>query len=463
MSKETTISFKLNGGSATVTAPPSMSLLRVLREGFQLTGTKNGCGEGECGACTVLVDGESVNACLFPVCHAEGRQIYTIEAFDDGSDTVTHPLLNEFMVHGAVQCGFCTPGVVMTTAGLLHTKPSPTIEAIKEALAGNLCRCTGYGSIIRAVQAAKNTFFMPEPEPREYSCQIAETDPVDIIPLKNLEELANLGVLETWDMRFISGGTDLMVYKNCCDYDKTGDVWIDLSQCSEIHGIRVENSKLYIGAGTTWNELVRDPHVRQYAPALVSAAKQVGSNQIRARGTLGGNLGNASPAGDAYPPLIALGAEVKTCASDGNHREIPVDQLVVRPGKTCLNTGECITEISMSIGSKMRSGFFKSVPRCAQALAKVSVAIAFKIDDNIIRTPGIALGAVGKKAFRVINAEQFLDGRSVDSPGIDDIVSACIEAAEPAEDFRATREYRIHMIDVGVRKTMNELLSGHSE
>jgi xanthine dehydrogenase iron-sulfur cluster and FAD-binding subunit A len=462
MSRQTTIFFKLNGGSATVTAPPAMPLLRVLREGFQLTGTKNGCGEGECGACTVLVDGDAVNACLFPVCHAEGRSIFTIEAFDDGSGSIAHPLLKELMVHGAVQCGFCTPGVVMSIAGLLNNKPSPTMDLIKEALAGNLCRCTGYNSIFRAIQAAKNNFVMPAPVSGEYNCVFDETDPVDIIPLKNLDELANLGVLDTWDMRFVSGGTDLMVYKNQSDYAKTGDVWIDLSQCSEIHGVRIEESRLYIGAGTNWKELIHDPHVRQYAPALVSAARQVGSSQIRIRGTLGGNLGNASPAGDAYPPLIALGAEVKTCSPDGQHRVIPVEKLVDRPGKTCLKTGECITEISLPIGSKMVSGFFKSVPRCAQALAKVSVAIAFKIDDDTIRSPGIALGAVGKKAFRVKNAEQFVEGRSIHSPGIDDIASACIESASPVDDYRATRDYRIHMIKVGVKKIMTELTSART-
>jgi xanthine dehydrogenase small subunit len=462
MSRQTSISFKLNGGTATVSAPPATSLIRVLRDGLHLTGTKNGCGEGECGACTVLVDGLAVNACLFPVCQAEGRTILTIEAFDDGSQTLAHPLLKALVSHGAVQCGFCTPGVVMSAAGLFSRNPAPTRDAIREALAGNLCRCTGYNRIFQAVQTAKQGFEMPNPSHKEYICDIRETDPIDVIPLKNLEELENLGVLDSWDLRFVAGGTDLMVLKNRHDYTKTGDVWIDLSQCPEIHAIRVENSHVYIGAGVTWADLIHDPHIRQYAPALVSAARQVGSTQIRHRGTLGGNLGNASPAGDAFPPLVALGAEVHTRSPDGLHRIIAVENLVVRPGKTCLKTGECIAEISIPIETKTVSGFFKSVPRCAQALAKVSISIACKIDAGTIHSPRIALGAVGPGVIRATRAEQLLDNRPVNAPGVDDIVSACIDSVTPVDDFRATKNYRIRMIEVGIRRLLNKLFSSQS-
>lgn len=462
MSRQTSISFKLNGGIATVSAPPAMSLIRVLRDGLHLTGTKNGCGEGECGACTVLVDSLAVNACLFPVCQAEGRTIMTIEAFDDGNHTLTHPLLKALVSHGAVQCGFCSPGIVMSAAGLFSRNSAPTREAIKEALAGNLCRCTGYNRIFQAVQAAKQDFEMPKPAHREYTCDMRETDPIEVIPLKNLEELENLGVLDSWDLRFVAGGTDLMVLKNKRDYTKTGDVWIDVSQCPEIHSVRVENSHVYIGAGVTWAELIHDPHIRQYAPALVSAARQVGSTQIRHRGTLGGNLGNASPAGDAFPPLVALAADVHTRSPDGQHRIIPVENLAVRPGKTCLKTGECISEISIPIETKTVSGFFKSVPRCAQALAKVSVSIACKIDAGTIQSPRIALGAVGPRTIRAIHAEQLLDNRSIKAPGVDEIVSACIDSTTPVDDFRATKTYRIRMIEVGIRRILNDLFKGQA-
>jgi len=458
MSKLMTVSFKLNGAHATVTVPPAITLQKVLREGLKLTGTKNGCGEGECGACTILFDGAAINSCLIPVCQAEGRTIYTIEAFDDGSEQVSHPLLKAMVEHGAVQCGFCTPGVIMSAAGLLLHNPNPNIDDIKEALAGNLCRCTGYEKIFKAIQSVRSEFKLPVPVYKDYRCEINETDTVDVIQLKHLDELESLDLLDSWDLRFLSGGTDLMIIKNSHQTNKSGDMWIDLSKCKELSGIRLENGQIHIGAGTTWTELIHDAHVRQYAPALAQAASQVGSSQIRFKGTIGGNLANASPAGDSFPVLSALGAELITLNPDGVSRVISISDLVLQPGKTCLQVGECITEIVFPAELNVRSGFFKSVPRNAQALAKVSVAIAIKIEDNIITNTRIALGAVGPTVIRVENAEQYLIGQSVDSPGIDDIVSASIVTASPIDDFRSTKEYRERMIEVGIRRIMAELL-----
>lgn len=458
MSKRQTIAFQLNGGQAAVTVPPAVSLQRVLRDVLDLTGTKNGCGEGECGACTVLLDGVAVNSCLVPVCQVEGRTVHTIEAFDDGGPMPSHPLLRAMVEQGAVQCGFCTPGVVMSAAGLLMRNPAPSLDDIKESLAGNLCRCTGYDAIFKAVQSIRSEFKLPSPVYREYRGEITETDPVDVIPMKNLEELESLDLLDSWDLRFLAGGTDLMVTKNNGPSGSAGDMWIDLSHCTELQQIGIQDGELRIGSGVTWAELIRDAHIRQYAPAIAQAAAQVGSAQIRAKGTLGGNLANASPAGDSFPVLAALGAAAVTVTPNGGTRTIPVEELVVRPGKTCLHVGECITEIRLPVETGIHSGFFKSVPRCAQALAKVSVAMALKIDDGIIRSARVALGAVGPNVMRVENAEQYLEGRPVDSPGIDDIVSASVEVATPIDDFRATRDYRVRMIEVGVRRIMAEIL-----
>jgi aerobic-type carbon monoxide dehydrogenase small subunit (CoxS/CutS family) len=127
---------------------PLTRLLDVLREGCGLTGTKEGCGEGECGACTVLVDGEPVNACLIPVAHVQGTRITTIEGLGG-----THPLQRAFVQHGGAQCGICTPGMIMAAAAL---GPRPTLEEIRTGLAGNLCRCTGYSAIYRSVLASRS-------------------------------------------------------------------------------------------------------------------------------------------------------------------------------------------------------------------------------------------------------------------------------------------------------------------
>ena len=151
------IRFTVNGEAVSVRAPASWNLLRVLREGLGLTGAKEGCGAGECGACTVLVDGAAVNACLFPAPEIEGRSVVTIEGLSTPEGTGggrLHPLQQAFVDHGAVQCGFCTPGMVLSAKALLDRSPDPDDAAIRTALAGNLCRCTGYTQILEAVRAA---------------------------------------------------------------------------------------------------------------------------------------------------------------------------------------------------------------------------------------------------------------------------------------------------------------------
>jgi carbon-monoxide dehydrogenase small subunit len=150
MKKELT--FTLNGEAVNVEVDVQWTLLYLLREVLEMTGTKEGCGYGECGACTVIIDGKAVNSCLYPVMEAEGKSVTTIEglALQDGT---LHPLQKAFIDEGAVQCGFCTPGMIMSAKALTDSKENPTEEEIKDAVAGNLCRCTGYVKIIDAVKS----------------------------------------------------------------------------------------------------------------------------------------------------------------------------------------------------------------------------------------------------------------------------------------------------------------------
>lgn len=147
------IQFRLNGEEMKVEVEPTWTLLYLLRDVLELTGTKLGCGYGECGACTVIMDGQAVNACLIPVLEAERKSVTTIEGLVQ-PDGQLHPLQKAFVDHGAVQCGFCTPGMIMSAKALLDENENPTEEEIKEGIAGNLCRCTGYVKIIEAVKAA---------------------------------------------------------------------------------------------------------------------------------------------------------------------------------------------------------------------------------------------------------------------------------------------------------------------
>ena len=148
-----TISFTLNGEPVELEIEPHLTLLQLLRDKLELTGTKEGCGMGECGACTVLLDGETVNSCIFPAMEADGKSVITIEGLADGQGKL-HPIQKAFIEQGAIQCGFCTPGMVLSAKALLDENPKPTEEEIRHGIAGNLCRCTGYLQIVQAIKAA---------------------------------------------------------------------------------------------------------------------------------------------------------------------------------------------------------------------------------------------------------------------------------------------------------------------
>ncbi len=150
---KTPLRFTLNGERIEIDVEPHLTLLQVLRDRLELTGTKEGCGVGECGACTVLLDGKTVNSCILPALEAEGKSVTTIEGVA-GVGGGLHPIQKAFVEHGAVQCGFCTPGMVLSAKALLDENPEPTEEEIRNGIAGNLCRCTGYLQIVEAIKAA---------------------------------------------------------------------------------------------------------------------------------------------------------------------------------------------------------------------------------------------------------------------------------------------------------------------
>lgn len=147
-----TLHFILNGEPVEVEIEPHLTLLQVLRDKLEMTGTKEGCGMGECGACTVLLDGKTVNSCIYPALEVEGRNVTTIEGLMNSQGNL-HPIQKAFIEHGAIQCGFCTPGMILSAKALLDENPHPTEEEIRNGIAGNICRCTGYLQIIQAIKA----------------------------------------------------------------------------------------------------------------------------------------------------------------------------------------------------------------------------------------------------------------------------------------------------------------------
>jgi carbon-monoxide dehydrogenase small subunit len=149
------IQLKVNGMAYKMEVEPRRTLLELIREDLELTGTKEGCSLGECGSCTVLLDGKPIKSCITLAVQANGRKVTTIEGLEKADGTL-HPLQQAFIDHGAIQCGFCTPGMILTAMALLDENPKPTELEVRQAIAGNLCRCTGYQKIVEAILSAAN-------------------------------------------------------------------------------------------------------------------------------------------------------------------------------------------------------------------------------------------------------------------------------------------------------------------
>ena len=436
--------FTVNGRAVEVAVPGGRRLLDVLRLDLGLTGSKEGCGEGECGACSVLVDGEVVDSCLVPVCQVEGKEIRTVEGL--ASDGQLDPIQAAFLATGGVQCGICTPGMLMAGRAFLDSGPgtAPTDAAIREAIAGNLCRCTGYGKIVEAIRlaAADRVPAMAVPESGLARAQdldralIDLDDPASVRPGTLPEALA---LLASGAWRPIAGGTDAMVERAAGIPDARG--YLDLGALDELRGIRLEDGALVLGAATTYDELRRSPLVGTHVPVLAEMARQVGAVQIQNRGTLGGNIATASPAGDSLPVLLALDAEIVVGSTRGE-RTIAAAVFFPAYRRTALAADELILRIRVPIRPDRTVVFRKVGTRQAQSISVVVLAVAWRPEDGAWHDVRVALGSVAPTPIRARAAETALEG----APPSKEVaaVAAATLAAEiaPIDDVRSTAEYR---------------------
>jgi xanthine dehydrogenase small subunit len=437
------ISLTVNGQLYQVEVEPGTLLLDLLREKLALRGTKYGCGEGECGACTVIMDGRSCNACLVTAGQAHGREIITIEGL--AQQPLGAELLGHFSATGAVQCGFCTPGFVMSAWALLAENPRPRLAAIRQGLSGNLCRCTGYRKIIEAVEAVAGGGDAPGPPPAEAKVRPTLAPSNSYARPASLEAALQLLAEPEAGWRIIAGGTDLLVR---FEHRLNNLRLLDLSRIEELAAIWEDETSLHVGALTSYSRLIRAALVRRWAPALVTAAGEVGGGQIQNMGTVGGNLANASPAGDTIPPLMVLEAAVVLRSSRGR-RVIPLAEFALGPGQTVLAPDELIQEII--IPKRQHPGqeitFFDKVgPRQAQSIAIASLAGRGWLVDGRLSEVRIALGAVGPTVLRAYRSEAEL----MAGPFAEARLRAAAEAARaesrPIDDIRASAGYRRQLV-----------------
>ncbi len=436
-----TATFTINGESLEVQAPGGRRLLDVLRRDLGLTGTKEGCGEGECGSCSVLVDGEVVNSCLMPVCQVDGHDVLTVEglAADGGP---LDGVQSAFLEAGAVQCGICAPGMLMATHALLASDAAPTDASIREAIAGNLCRCTGYTKIIEAISAAAS---VPGGS-RVPSVALPAPRPVSSLgggPLamraRSLEEALEL-VADGW--RPLAGGTDLMAGLAAGTIAPDARL-VDLTAIDGLRGVRREGAELVIGALTTYTDLRRSVEVATSLPALAEVAAGIGARQIQNRGTIGGNVMNASPAGDTLPLLLATDARLVLVGPTGE-RAVDAADFFTGYRRTAHLDDELLTAIRIPLLADRQVRFRKVGTRRAQAISKVVLAMSWRRRDGAPTWSDVrvAFGSVAEVPIRAIRAEDVLEGSIPSGEAAERAALAAQVDVRPIDDVRSTAEYR---------------------
>ena len=444
-----TIRFRVNGRPIEAGLPGGRRLLDVLRVDLDLTGTKEGCGEGECGACSVLLDGVLVNSCLIPLGQVEGCDVLTIEGL--AVDGRLAPVQQAFLELGGTQCGFCAPGMLLAARALLASGRPAGEPGIREAIAGNLCRCTGYTKIIEAIEAVAGDdptgALQSAPDPVPVPIILRDGGPRSdsrvIRPTSLPDALARLAADPA--LRPIAGGTDVMV-EQVAGAASPRRTLLDLWELDELRGIEVAHDELVLGAMTTWEDLRSSQLVHHALPVLAEAAASVGAVQVRNRGTIGGNCITASPAGDLLPVLLATDARLEVAGPLGT-RSIPADQFWTAYRETALAAGELLVAVRIPLVPGRRVRFRKVGTRRALAIAKVLMAVAWQDQDlgggvGPWQDVRVALGSVAPTPVRARRTEAVLEGR-VPDPGLAAAAAAIVrDEITPIDDIRSTADYR---------------------
>ncbi len=432
---------KINGKNTEIHGHPDRRVVDILREDLALTGTKEGCGAGECGACTILVDGEPRLSCLMMAAQLQDKAITTIEGI--GESESLHPVQEAFVEHGAVQCGFCTPGMVLSAVHLLSHHPEPDRNRIRRALSGNLCRCTGYIKIVDAVEAAARDMANIDFKIKILGALSVGDDRKMSIPYLLPQSLCDLwGMMRAFpDATVYAGGTDLLVKI------RSGSVppknLICLERIQELKGVVDHGNRLVILAATSFSQLLHEPAITKHLPILAKAIACLGSPLIRNMGTIGGNICTASPAGDTLAPLYALNARVEL-ASEAGVRSLPIDQFIVGPGQTVLKTGEILSAIHVEKPHPEAIQHFEKVGhRNALACSLASMAAIIRLsDDGIVMGASLAWGSVGPTVITCPEAVDRLVGQRLSADRLAEAAAIVKKAVCPITDIRATADYR---------------------
>ncbi|MDQ0454427.1 xanthine dehydrogenase small subunit [Rhizobium paknamense] len=455
------IRFLLNDEEVALTrADPTGTLLDYLRLARRLTGSKEGCAEGDCGACTVLVGRlvkgrlvyESVNACIRFIGSLNATHVVTVEHLA-ARDGTLHPVQQAMVdCHGS-QCGFCTPGFVMSLYGLWLTHDDPSRAEIERALQGNLCRCTGYEPIVKAAEQAAKTrpSALFDPILRERAAVTAKLEAMQtkdtivvegngrslIVP-NSVEALAN--VLAAHEKAVIvAGATDvgLWVTKQM----RVLDPVVFINHLEALQEMTVSETGITIGAGVSYATALTA--LRKEIPAFARLIERIGGQQVRHMGTIGGNIANGSPIGDTPPALIALNATL-TLRSAAGRREMPLEAYFLEYGKQDRQPGEFVEAIHVP-HPKAESHFaiYKISKRRDEDISALCGAFHLELDAaNTVTHIRIAFGGMAGTPKRAQAVEAALAGKPWTSDSIETARAAFDRDYQPLTDWRATAEYR---------------------
>ncbi|MCC5961602.1 MAG: xanthine dehydrogenase small subunit [Rhodobacteraceae bacterium] len=437
----------------------SDTLLDFLRLNRRLTGTKEGCAEGDCGACTVLVgrlgpDGLSyapVNACIRFLASLDGCHVVTVE-YLAGPDGALHPVQRAMVEHHASQCGFCTPGFVMALYALWMAVPHPTELQIAHALQCNLCRCTGYAPIIRAAKAVSE-YDTPSQDhlTRERDAisarlqglrdgarvDLAARGQRAILPA-TVDDLVQV-LAEHPGATVIAGATDVGLWVTKFLRDISPAVFI--GHLVGLQRITRDGDTLRIGAGVSYS--AAEEAIARHLPHLTEYWSRIAGWQVRSMGTVGGNIANGSPIGDLPPPLIALGAHV-VLKRAGQSREVPLEAFFLDYGKQDRAPDELLTEIVVPLpDAGTFHAAYKISKRRDEDISALAAGFALRVEAGVIVEARIAFGGMAGGPARARHAEAALTGQPWSEDSLIRASSELPRDFSPLSDMRASADYRM--------------------
>ena len=456
-----TLTFLLDGDVVRVTDPtPTTTVLDYLRDRAGRCGTKEGCAEGDCGACTVVLgefDGEdspiryeAINACIRFLPTLDGKALVTVESLQ-APEGPLHPVQQALVDCHASQCGFCTPGFVMSLFALYQSCEATDRDHVLEALSGNLCRCTGYRPIL---DAALRMFDYPAPQHWSRSDaqstarhqQLSQIQRSDALrgegfhaPL-SVDELAERYAAEPTAL-LLAGGTDigLWVTKQLRDLPPI----LSLREARELQHVVCEEGHLIIGAGVTLSRAW--PEIVAHYPALAEQAERFASLPIRNSATLCGNLANGSPIGDALPVMLALDALLELRHGTAT-RYLPIDQFYLGYRLTALQPGEFIVAVHLPLpttGEHLAS--YKVAKRHDQDISAVSATFLVLLEQNRVREVRLAFGGMAATARRASAAEAALRDQPWTQASLEAAQATLQQDFAPLSDLRASSAYRLQV------------------